>query len=340
LNKPSNAGEFPKTVIEQGAGLTFHLLSIELVMKKMATTLLLLSAFAIISCAHKEPPLSKDRLSPRLLKVLALNNRQIQFTFSEEIDTLSLKPENFAITSDTDTLEIMALNHSLSLSEILALTEIQFDKKYDVSGYVFDTAQNKGNFKKTFSGSTNPDTIKPWVVKYSKGERHAYFNITFSEAMDTTFMNFYILPKKDLKSSWQNYLTCKFIPHTATDSLKSDTTYYLFIDRGARDVSGNTVGAFITSITPDTSYKPFILKGKVLLNDTLIKTGIVILRRENPLGISLIRSGNFSFEVRDTNAYMVDAISDKYSGSAEALADSENIIILELEEKNIDSLIN
>ncbi len=297
----------------------------------------------ILSCAHKGPPLSKDRMKPRLLTILALNNRQIQLTFSEEVDTLSLKPENFTITSEadtTDTLEIMLLHHSLSLSEIIALTEVQSGIKYEVSGYVFDTAQNKGNFAKTFSGSADPDTIKPWIVKYSKGERQSYFSVTFSEAMDTTFMNFYILPKRDLKSSWQDYLTCQFVPQTTTDSLQSDTTYYLFIDRGAHDISGNTIGAFVTSITPDTTYKPLTMKGQVLLNDTLVKTGLVVLRREHPLGIGLIRSGNFTFEVRDTNAYVVTAISDKYSGSTEALADSENIIILELEEISIDSLIN
>jgi hypothetical protein len=291
-------------------------------------------------CAHKAPPLSKDRMSPKLLKVAALNNRQIQFTFSEILDTLNLKPEYFNITSGPDTLKIMHLYPSLSAAEIIAITENQLDTSYEVSGSVFDTAQNKGNFLKSFPGTSLPDTIAPWIVGATSGARQKAFGITFSEAMDTSFLKFFILPKKNLKVNWQSLRSCRFVPEVSADSLHYDTTYYLYLTREARDISGNTLGAFITSITPDTIYEPVILKGKVQLNDTLIKKGLAILERPDPAGIAFVEKGEFLFEVRDSNAYYIEVISGKYSGRGEVFVDSANIIILKLEEKNIDSIIN
>ncbi|MCK4251701.1 hypothetical protein KAX97_09640 [candidate division WOR-3 bacterium] len=299
-----------------------------------------ISIFIWASCAHKAAPLSKDRLNPKLQKVSALNNRQIQFTFSEILDTLNLKPEYFSILSEEETLKIMTLYPSLSASEIIAITEIQFDKVYEVSGYVFDTAQNKGNFKESFIGSSKPDTITPWIVNYSKGANHKEFSLIFSEAMDTTFLTFFILPKNDLKPEWQNLRACHLIPEIPDDSLSYDTTYYLYIDKGARDINGNTIDIFITSITPDTIYKPIILKGTAHVNDTLIKTGLAVLKRKYPIGITLVDHGDFSFEVRDSLFYTIEVISGKYSGSAEVSVDRVNNIILKLEEKDIDSLIN
>lgn len=300
----------------------------------------LISIFILASCAHKASPLSKDRMNPKLQSVSALNNRQILFTFSEILDTINLNPEYFSITSDEETLKIMALYPSLSAAEIIALTDIQFDKPYDVSGYVFDTAQNKGNFKESFTGSSKPDTIIPWIVKYSKGANNKEFTLIFSETMDTTFFKSYILPKKNLKPEWQNLRTCRLIPEIPDDSLSYDTTYYLYIDKGARDISENTINIFITSITPDTIYEPINLKGTVQINDTLVKTGLAVLKRKTSIGITTVDEGNFVFEVRDSLFYIVEVISGKYSGSAEVSVDRVNNIILKLEEKDIDSLIN
>jgi len=299
-----------------------------------------ISIVILASCAHKASPLSKDRMNPKLQKVSALNNRQILFTFSEILDTINLNPGYFSIMSDEETLKIMALYPSLSAAEIIAITNIQFDKVYEVSGYVFDTAQNKGNFQKFFTGSSKPDTIIPWIVKYSKGANHKEFTVIFSEAMDTTFLKSYILPKKDLKPEWQNLRACRLIPEIPDDSLSYDTTYYLYINKGARDISRNAVNTFITSITPDTIYEPINLKGTVQINDTFVKTGLAVLKRKYPIGITTVDQGNFAFEVRDSLPYTIEVISGKYSGSGEVSVDSVNNIILQLEEKDIDSLIN
>ena len=296
--------------------------------------------FIFTVCAHKAPPLSKDRLSPKLQEILALNNRQVQFTFSEQLDTLDLKPDYFTITIAEDTLDVILLYPSLSAAEIVALTESQSDRIYEVSGYVFDTAQNKGVFKRSFSGTSRPDTISPWVVDYSKGANHRHFFLKFSEAMDTTFFEFYILPKKLLKPVWKNIRTCFLVPEAMDDSLRYDTTYYLYLDKGARDITNNTISTFVTSITSDTLYEPIILQGTVQIHDTLVKTGVAVIKREYPLGITVIEQGRFAFEVRDSATYTVEVLSGDYSGSAEVSVDSIWTINLRQEGKSIDSLFD
>ncbi|GAI21256.1 unnamed protein product, partial [marine sediment metagenome] len=72
----------------------------------------------------------------------------------------------------------------------------------------------------------------------------------------------------------------------------------------------------------------------------LVKTGLAVLKRKTSIGITTVDEGNFVFEVRDSLFYIVEVISGKYSGSAEVSVDSVNNIILKLEEKDIDSLIN
>ena len=311
-------------------------------MLKSCKCFILFALVSILACAHKATPLSKDRMKPKLQKVSALNNRQIQFTFSETLDTLNLKPEHFTITGGADTLDIITLYPSLSAAEIIALTSMQTNEIYNASGYMFDTAQNKGNFEISFIGSATPDTIAPWIVHYSKGANHKEFSLKFSEAMDTTFLKFHILPKKNLVQNWQNYRLCLLTSKDPADSLKFDTTYYLYVvDQGAFDVSGNGIGPFSTSITPDTIYRPINIQGKVQISDTLIRKGIAILKRETPMGITLVKDGHFMFEVRDSLKYIVEVISGKYSGSTEvSAADSIIIINLQLEEKNIDSFFN
>jgi hypothetical protein len=302
--------------------------------------ILLISSLIVIVCAHKAPPLSKDRLHPKLVEARVLNNRQLQFTFSEEIDTLMFDPDSMSITSDADTLKIFELYPSLSAAEIIAITDVQSEKMYEVSGFVFDTAGNKGSFKKTFKGSTQRDTIPPWLVDYSEGTQKSDFLLQFSEAMDTSFIEFTVIPKKHLHPLWRNIRTCQLVAETARDSLQFDTTYYLYINKGARDISGNAVGLFITSITPDTIYSPLILRGKAMVYDTLVQSGLAVIRKDIVLGIAEVQKGEFAFDVRDSSTYTVLVVSGKFSGSNEVSVAQDNIVILKAEERNIDSIIH
>ncbi len=283
-------------------------------------------------CAHKAPPIAKDRLNPQLQKILALNNRQIQFTFSEEIDTLSFNPENITISSPEETLTVITLYASLSAWEIIVVTDEQKDEVYEAAGYIFDKSGNKGNFKMSFSGSITKDTIKPWFVDYSEGANQNFFHLKFSEAMDTSLMKFEIIPSKNFYGHWLDCRTCEIVPSTTSDSLHFDTTYYLYIDNGARDVSGNYLEPFITSITPDTIYEPIILRGVVMLDDTLARSGLAWLERERMLGIAELENGEFAFEVRDSLPYLVRVLSGEYSGVKEFTAGKEDTLPLRIEE--------
>ena len=295
----------------------------------------------IMTCAHKAPPLVKDRMKPKLQNVSALNNRQVQLTFSEDIDTLNLSTEDLQITADDDTLKIETLYPSLSAAEIVIITESQTDTEYLISGSVYDTAQNKGAFSFQFDGTSRPDTIAPWIVKYSAGKANKNFYFHFSEAMDTTFFAFSIIPPKNVIAQWRNLRACDIIPADTFDIFAYDTTYYLYIDEGCRDLSGNVFKTLVTSITPDTVFKFFTLKGSALLNDTLVKTGIALLKREIALGIALIEGGDFEFQVRDSLPYIIEVFSGKYAGRSQAaVTDSLIIIDLKLEEKNFDNIFN
>ena len=290
-------------------------------------------------CAHKAPPLFKDRLSPRLNKVAVINERQVQLTFTEEIDTLFLVSDSILITSADGTLGVQLMYPSLSASEIIIATEPMKDAEYEITGTVLDKAENRGMFATHFQGSTSPDTIAPWVTSYSEGMNKSEFFLQFSEAMDTTGLLFNVLPPRQFLARWRNYRYVELIPAFEEESLNYDTTYYLFL-KSARDLSGNSSATFITSVTPDTVFSRIRLTGRALVGTVKASTGLALLFREHPLGIAFIVDGGFSFSVRDSLPYNVIAVSGEYSGSGTAAAGDENTIILKKEEIDIDSLID
>jgi hypothetical protein len=292
-----------------------------------------------LACAHKAAPLFKDRMKPKLVRVRALNDRQVQMSFSEDIDTLGFDEKSIVIYSDPETLRIIAVYPSLNAAEIVCLTEEQAPVKYHIAGAVFDTAQNKGIIASSFEGSRVPDTVAPYIAKYSQGARTYEFVLQFSEAMDTSHIAYYVLPDHATVHEWQNLRSCRVIPQDPNDPFKPEMTYYLFIDRGVCDASGNPLPRFVTNITPDTAYKPMLLKSEVRVHDTLVRAGIAVLKRPDAQGVAFIKNGQVSFDVRDQDAYTIEALSNGYFGSATVWFDSVNVITLLSAEKTIDSII-
>jgi hypothetical protein len=317
-------------------GLTFTLISIESTMRMRLKFVLML---LIIACAHKAPPIAKDRLNPKLVRVEVLNTRQIQLSFSENLDTTALATDSIAVASGQDTLAVLQAYPSLSASEVILITEPMKNITYDIRGVVFDEAENKGNFKSPFQGSIYPDTIAPWLIGHSQGRNKQEFFLTFSEAMDTMSLAFSIIPKKAFIPIWVNSRYARFIPATAGESLGFDTTYYLYLKQ-ARDISGNKSGPYMTSITPDTVYRPIILKGKAMIGETPLNSGLALLERIHPIAIALVTKGEFSFEVRDSLAFDAQIIADGYSGKGTVKAGADNILKLEKGKIEIDRLID
>jgi hypothetical protein len=293
----------------------------------------------ILACAHKAPPIAKDRLNPKLISVEVLNTRQIQLSFSEKIDTAALVADSVLVTSVQDTLAVLQLYPSLSASEIVLITKPMENVTYEISGVVFDEAENKGNFKSHFQGSTLPDTIAPWLTGYSQGRNTQDFFLNFTEALDTLSLEFSIIPKKKFIPVWVNSRYIRFIPETAGESLGFDTTYYLYLKQ-ARDISGNQAATFITSITPDTVYRPITLKGKALIDEIPVNSGLTLLKRMNLVAIALVAKGEFTFDVRDSLAFDVQVIADEYSGKGTVMIGADNIIRLEKGKIDIDRLID
>jgi len=305
-------------------------------MRERVTLILML---LILACAHKAPPIAKDRLNPKLISVEVLNTRQIQLSFSEKIDTAALVADSVLVTSVQDTLAVLQLYPSLSASEIVLITKPMENVTYEISGVVFDEAENKGNFKSHFQGSTLPDTIAPWLTGYSQGRNTQDFFLNFTEALDTLSLEFSIIPKKKFIPVWVNSRYIRFIPETAGESLGFDTTYYLYLKQ-ARDISGNQAATFITSITPDTVYRPITLKGKALIDEIPVNSGLTLLKRMNLVAIALVAKGEFTFDVRDSLAFDVQVIADEYSGKGTVMIGADNIIRLEKGKIDIDRLID
>jgi hypothetical protein len=298
-----------------------------------------LAALLTATCAHKAPPIAKDRLSPRLSKVAVINTRQVQLTFTEEIDTVALTPNNVLITSTTETLGVLLLYPSLSASEIIIVTQPMKDVTYQIQGRVLDKAENEGLFTSRIQGSTRPDTIAPWVTGYSQGKNKYEFLLDFSEAMDTTRLSFSVVPRKNFVSEWLNHRRVRFLPASPNESLAYDTTYYLYL-KTAGDISDNAVKPFITSVTPDTAHTPITLRGKALIENTPADSGLALLARDNIMGIAFVIKGEFAFMVRDSLYFDVVVVSGAYSGKGRAAAAAENIIRLKKEHVDIDTLID
>ena len=308
-------------------------------MRKELIGSITLIAMLVAACAHKAPPIFKDRLQPRLTKVSVINNRQLQLTFTEDIDTLTLTPDSILITSGQETLGVLLVYPSLSASEIIAATEPMNSVDYEISGSVFDKAENKGIFKSSFKGSSSPDTITPWITSYSQGGNKYEFFLQFSEAMDTTSVSFAVIPKRDFNTSWSNHRYVKFLPASEDQAMNFDTTYYLFL-KSARDISGNRVIPFVTSVTPDTSYAPISVSGRALVDTIPVKSGLALLSREGTIGIAVVTNGDFLFNVRDSLPHTVTIIAQEYSASIIARPGTDNIITLKKESVDIDSLID
>lgn len=288
-------------------------------------------------CAHKAPPLRIDRIDPKIKSIISINEHQILISFSEEIDTLSIKSENFSIYTERETLGIISATPGNTPDQIYLHTQRMLRIEYSIEGKVYDLSKRVGFFKTKFMGSTKPDTIPPVVISYSKGYKLKSFYLEFSEPVDTGSIIYYIFPKKKMVKDW-HYMK-KLYLNPESDSLNFDTTYYLFL-REVRDLSGNLGAPFVTTGTPDTIYNPVLIRGKALINDTLLIRGIGVLGDREIMGVSIIEKGEFLFEVRDSLNYLIRVFGENCYGTDSVSATNINVIKLSPGVLNLDSIIN
>jgi len=308
--------------------------------KRLIKYTVLIIIITCLYCAHKGPPLYVDRIDPAIKKATPINDHQIILYFSEELDTLNNNSENFIIHTMQDTLKIFTANPGNTLDQILLITEKMKPSEYEIDGKVFDKSGRMGIFKTHFLGSTKPDTIAPWLTHYSKGLHFRNFYIEFSEPVDTLSFKYYVFPKRAMLAKWQYLKNVSLVAINESDSFNYDTTYYLYI-KEIQDLCGNPAQPFITTITPDTIYNPLFIKGKVMLNDTVVPCGTALIEREKILGISFVNRGEFLFEVRDSLKYLVHVFYQNFYG-ADSVSTSQiyNIIRLNPGALNLDSLLN
>ncbi len=294
---------------------------------------------SLLFCAHKGPPIRIDRVDPKLVRAVPINERQIMLSFSEDLDTLSIQPENFVVYSAEETLSILAAAKGNNINEVFLATARMRTVDYRIEGRVFDKSGRAGLFKSNFRGSAKPDTIAPWLTSYSKGARQHRFFLEFSEPVDTLSFKYSIIPKRQMSTKWQNLKQVYIVPSYEADSLNFDTTYYLYI-KEIRDLSGNASPEYITAITRDSVYTPLFIRGKAMLFDSIVSAGIVLFERNGLLGISFVQHGEFKFEVRDSASYWTRVFSRGYYG-AESLSTSDvgRIIFLNYQAPDLDSII-
>lgn len=68
--------------------------------------------------------------------------------------------------------------------------------------------------------------------------------------------------------------------------------------------------------------------------------GAAILRRGILTGISLVKDGEFTLEVRDSLNFLVQVITDGYYGEDSVRAGKENIVHIRPGKVTVDSILN
>lgn len=147
----------------------------------------------LLACARKMLPPSPDRFPPRLLGCEALDRRRVELRFSEPLDTNSLYPGRYLITSDVETLKVEVVVQGVGPTSLLLFTEPQAERSYELSGVVEDMAHNQARLRARFRGLPWPDTIRPRIRSIipgpgsTIGRGRVGLAIRFSEPMDTAY---------------------------------------------------------------------------------------------------------------------------------------------------------
>lgn len=302
-----------------------------------------LVAILLLACAHKAAPLVKDRLRPSLVRIVALDQRHVQFTFSEDVDTTSAASAP-VIFAGTDTLSVQATYRGLSGAELIAVTAPMKAVTYTAVGTVYDAAANPGTYRRDFIGTVRADTVAPWVSAAVSGRAQRCFKVRFNEMMDTTRLAYRVVPSIAVVATWTDGLGLTVMPIVDSlapaDTLEQGRVYYLWI-REAYDITGNRTAEYVTWLTPDTTGLPYIIRGRALIGDSLVDFGYAFLEGPRIEAVGLLRRGEFSFSVPDSLPRIVFVTTpDGYTGRDTLRPGSLQSVPLSYEPCDIDTLLH
>ncbi len=303
----------------------------------MTRKILLLLLIFLLSCGKKGTPNPVDRFGPLLDKIKVIDANHIDLKFSEELDTNLLSVNNFTILKpNQETLKIFGVYSIFSNSEIILATEKQDTVIYSLSGSVQDRGGNIGEFEEDFKGSIMPDTIAPQVMEYSPELKSRELFLRFSEAIETTSLRYFIIPKpkEGFNLYWdKGWRQVDFRPATEGDTFVNKNLYY-FLLLQAMDFNHNRSRRLCFFFTPDTVRPGFNIKGKVYLEDSLVSGALIVCRKRGKIvALSISELGRFSFPVKDDTIYEVEAYY-KRSG-ARVRAEVKREIEMKLSEKEL-----
>lgn len=266
----------------------------------------------LFSCARKGIPPSPDRFAPRLKRLEVQDMTHLLCKFSEPLDSLSIKKENFLITSFKDTLNIRFIIQR-DKNSLLFLTQPQKPKDYLLSLRVADTAGNIASIKKRFKGSILPDTTHPRIVSIhpSIGKTNilkGVIKVSFSEPMDTLSPLCFIFTKGELERAWNKNQT--LLTLTLKDSLRGIS--YFLLPPLLTDLSHNPLflGTY-TYFTSDSILPKYPVYGRVLYKKSPIPNTIVIFYNRDTLKTLALSSllGEFSLRIGE-GEYRVECFAD------------------------------
>lgn len=219
-----------------------------------------------------------DTILPRLSAATALDQTHLELNFDEEVAPVdSLWPRHLRVAgAASDSLRILAAAphpsnprqvHVLTAKQHAAMFKILFDQIVDAAGNALDSLSRQAEF----SGSANPDTMRPRLVKLTPADSSREVAVTtaiemiFSEMMANApaLMNYsqkrlgnntWPLAVQDSarkpvagKGQWLNPFQFRFQPDTL---LKSRAPYFVKILADSTfDPSGNALFDTLKQIT-------------------------------------------------------------------------------------------
>ncbi len=307
-----------------------------------------------------------DKNGPMVYSVESINKRFIRLTFSEDIDSSSVKPGSFILTdsSGVDSINIISayfLHNTAKKVEFITLRELYPEVKWqifvpakddgirDLSGNIINDTANS----KIFIAKDTNDTLKPEIIKLPFADSSAninlksYFDFVFNIGIDTSRSQFSTTLIK-ISDSTQSELVItqpldNIIKLLPSKQLEADNWYQLTIRidellfKNEQRLEDTTI---ILRFKTEDLRQYGSINGKVKIPANSIGDIIIIIKSTDVKYDNQIKAdagGNWKFENIPMGKYNFEVFHDENSngkydyGDAFPFRHSERFKIFELE---------